>query len=92
MRRARGVTAATKWPTLTDFVQMLGREGYCKVEDTPKGWFIQLVVNNPFENIKEEKRLKRDRDEGTEDARNEKQLLSQVHTAPTFRARRARQL
>jgi len=59
---------------------MLGREGYCKVEDTPKGWFIQLIVNNPFENIKEEKRLKREREEGNEEARKERELLSQVRT------------
>jgi hypothetical protein len=59
-------------------VQFLGREGYCKVEDTPKGWFIQLIVNNPFENIKQEKRLKREREEGNEEARKERELLSQV--------------
>jgi DNA/RNA-binding protein KIN17 len=28
---------STSWATLTEFVKFLGREGYCKVEDTPKG-------------------------------------------------------
>ncbi len=34
---------STKWLTLTDFVKYLGREGKCKVEETPKGWFITLI-------------------------------------------------
>ena len=38
---------STKWLTLTEYVKYLGREGICKVEDTPKGWFIQLVHRDP---------------------------------------------
>lgn len=34
---------ATRWLTLTEFVKYLGREGKCKVEETPKGWFITLI-------------------------------------------------
>lgn len=34
---------STIWLTLTDFVKHLGRKGYCKVEETPKGWFITLI-------------------------------------------------
>jgi len=33
---------STKWLTLTDFIQHLGREGKCKVEETDKGWYITL--------------------------------------------------
>uniref|UniRef100_A0A670J8F5 Kin17 DNA and RNA binding protein n=1 Tax=Podarcis muralis TaxID=64176 RepID=A0A670J8F5_PODMU len=29
---------ATQWETLTDFTKWLGREGFCKVDETPKGW------------------------------------------------------
>lgn len=32
-----------RWLTLTDFVTHLGRKGLCKVEETPKGWFITLI-------------------------------------------------
>ena len=31
---------ATQWTTLTEFVLYLGKEGKCKIEDTPKGWFL----------------------------------------------------
>ncbi|NWH84894.1 KIN17 protein, partial [Aegithalos caudatus] len=32
---------ATRWETLADFTKWLGREGLCKVDETPKGWYIQ---------------------------------------------------
>lgn len=34
---------STKWLTLTEYVKYLGREGFCKVEETPKGWFMQVI-------------------------------------------------
>jgi hypothetical protein len=34
---------STKWLTLTEFIKYLGREGKCKVDETPKGWFITLI-------------------------------------------------
>ena len=34
---------ATKWITLSEYVKWLGREGYCTVEESPKGWFIRLI-------------------------------------------------
>lgn len=50
---------STKWYTLTDFVKFLGREGLCKVDETPKGWFISLIHRDPVEEIEEQKRLAR---------------------------------
>ncbi len=35
---------STKWLSLSDFVKYLGREGKCKVEETPKGWFITIIM------------------------------------------------
>lgn len=34
---------STRWLTLTEFVKYLGRSGQCKVDETPKGWFITLI-------------------------------------------------
>jgi hypothetical protein len=34
---------STKWLTLTDYVKYLGREGFCKVEETQKGWYISVI-------------------------------------------------
>jgi hypothetical protein len=40
---------STKWLTLTEFVKHLGRTGQCKVEETPKGWFITLIHRDEME-------------------------------------------
>lgn len=57
---------ATKWVTLTAFTKWLGREGYCKVDQTEKGWFIQYIDRDP-EVIRRQKELekmkKRERDD-----------------------------
>ncbi|THG16565.1 hypothetical protein TEA_028780 [Camellia sinensis var. sinensis] len=34
---------STQWATLTEFVKYLGRTGKCKVDETPKGWFITYI-------------------------------------------------
>lgn len=52
---------STRWLTLTDFVKHLGREGHCKVDETPKGWFIALIQRDPMQDLADDKRLKRDR-------------------------------
>jgi DNA/RNA-binding protein KIN17 len=38
---------ATKWYTLTNFVQYLGREGICIVDQTEKGWFLTYIDRDP---------------------------------------------
>jgi DNA/RNA-binding protein KIN17 len=34
---------ATKWVTLTDFCQYLGRTGKCVVDETERGWYVQYI-------------------------------------------------
>nr|XP_048692601.1 DNA/RNA-binding protein KIN17 isoform X3 [Caretta caretta] len=57
---------ATQWETLTDFTKWLGREGFCKVDETPKGWYIQYIDRDP-ETIRrqqeQEKKKKQDLDD-----------------------------
>lgn len=38
---------ATKWLTLSDYVQYLGKQGICHVEQTEKGWFITYIDRDP---------------------------------------------
>lgn len=49
---------STKWETLTDFTKWLGREGLCKVDETPKGWYIQYIDRDP-ETIRRQEELAR---------------------------------
>ena len=37
----------------------LGREGICRVDETPKGWFISLIMQDPLEQLSDERRIKR---------------------------------
>ena len=54
---------STQWLTLTEFVKYLGKEGKCRVDETPKGWFISLIQKDPMEQLSDDRRLKRSRAE-----------------------------
>ncbi|MEW5296876.1 MAG: hypothetical protein WDW36_000123 [Sanguina aurantia] len=73
---------ATIWLTLSDFVKYLGKEGKCRVEDTPKGWFITLVASeDAFEHLNDERRIKRAKHEQDEEERHMEGLNAQVNRA-----------
>lgn len=38
---------STKWATLTDFVQYLGKKGVCVVEETERGWYVTYIERDP---------------------------------------------
>jgi len=38
---------STQWSTLSEFVKHLGKEGKCIVENTPKGWYISYIEEDP---------------------------------------------
>ncbi len=69
---------ATKWLSLTQFVKYLGREGKCKVDETPKGWFVTLIQEDPFEAMEKQKRKERERSEREADERHLKVLKAQA--------------
>ncbi|XP_076852281.1 DNA/RNA-binding protein KIN17 [Brachyhypopomus gauderio] len=57
---------ATQWETLTDFTKWLGREGFCKVDETPKGWYIQYIDRDP-ETIRRQEELERKKKQDLDD-------------------------
>lgn len=69
---------ATKWLSLTQFVKYLGREGKCKVDETPKGWFVTLIQEDPFEAMEKKKRKEREKSEREADERHMKMLRAQA--------------
>uniref|UniRef100_A0A2K6NRT9 DNA/RNA-binding protein KIN17 n=1 Tax=Rhinopithecus roxellana TaxID=61622 RepID=A0A2K6NRT9_RHIRO len=83
---------ATQWETLTDFTKWLGREGLCKVDETPKGWYIQYIDRDPETTRRQlelEKKKKQDLDDEEKTAKSiEKQvrggLEGKEQEAPTF--------
>mmetsp|Transcript_7302 Transcript_7302/g.21522 ORF Transcript_7302/g.21522 Transcript_7302/m.21522 type:complete len:400 (+) Transcript_7302:390-1589(+) len=80
---------STKWLTLTEFVKYLGREGLCRVDETPKGWFISIIQEDPMAELSTKNRLKRDRAEREEEERHARQLAAQVERASEFAGRDA---
>ena len=38
---------STKWLTLTEFIQHLGRTGKCVVDQTEKGWYVTWIDRDP---------------------------------------------
>ncbi|KAI5617775.1 DNA/RNA-binding protein KIN17 [Silurus asotus] len=57
---------STQWETLTDFTKWLGREGLCKVDETPKGWYIQYIDRDP-ETIRRQEELERKKKQDLDD-------------------------
>jgi len=77
---------STQWVTLTNFIKWLGKEGYCLVDETPKGWYLIYIDRDP-ENIRRQESLVRkekadiDADERLREL-NERQLEELLMSRP----------
>ncbi|XP_053572406.1 DNA/RNA-binding protein KIN17 [Bombina bombina] len=69
---------ATQWETLTDFTKWLGREGYCKVDETPKGWYVQYIDRDPETIRRQEELEKKKRQDLDDEERAAKFIEEQV--------------
>nr|GMD02015.1 DNA/RNA-binding protein KIN17-like [Ipomoea batatas] len=72
---------STQWATLTDFVKHLGRAGKCKVEETPKGWFITYIDRDSETLFKEKMKNKRMRADIAEEEKQEREIKKQRERA-----------
>ncbi|KAL6888517.1 hypothetical protein ACP4OV_009543 [Aristida adscensionis] len=72
---------STRWATLTEFVKFLGREGYCKVEDTPKGWFMTYIDRDSEQAVKARLKRKRVKSDLAEEERQELMIARQIERA-----------
>jgi len=75
---------STIWVTLSNFVQYLGRTSQCKIDKTPKGWYIQYIDNTPEARLREQQRKELERHELAEEVSHEKFLAQQVKQAGEF--------
>ncbi|XP_061523534.1 DNA/RNA-binding protein KIN17 isoform X2 [Phycodurus eques] len=69
---------ATRWETLTDFTKWLGRQGLCKVDETPKGWYIQYIDRDPETIRRQEELARRKKHELDDEERSAKFIEEQV--------------
>ncbi|XP_022746334.1 KIN17-like protein isoform X3 [Durio zibethinus] len=72
---------STQWATLTEFVKYLGRTGKCKVEETPKGWFITYIDRDSETIFKEKMKNKRIKLDMVEEEKQEKEIQKQIEKA-----------
>ncbi|XP_029902138.1 DNA/RNA-binding protein KIN17 [Myripristis murdjan] len=69
---------STQWETLTDFTKWLGKEGLCKVDETPKGWYIQYIDRDPETIRRQEELEKKKRQDLDDEERSAKFIEDQV--------------
>ncbi|XVE99557.1 hypothetical protein REPUB_Repub03eG0209300 [Reevesia pubescens] len=72
---------STEWATLTEFVKYLGRTGKCKVEETPKGWFITYIDRDSETIFKEKMKNKRIKLDMVEEEKQEREIQKQIEKA-----------
>ncbi|KAK2859126.1 hypothetical protein Q5P01_003746 [Channa striata] len=69
---------STQWETLTDFTKWLGREGFCKVDETPKGWYIQYIDRDPETIRRQEEQARKKKQELDDEERSARFIEEQV--------------
>lgn len=72
---------STEWATLTEFVKYLGRTGKCKVDETPKGWFITYIDRDSETIFKDRLKNKRIRSDLADEERQERSIAQQIERA-----------
>merc|ERR1712216_1059419 len=68
---------STKWATLTDFVQYLGRTGKCMVEETERGWYVSFIERDPTLLARQEAHRRRVENERAEEEKMAKRMEKQ---------------
>lgn len=69
---------STQWETLTDFTKWLGREGFCKVDETPKGWYVQYIDRDPETIRRQEEQARKKKQDLDDEERSAKFIEEQV--------------
>ncbi|XP_024981109.1 KIN17-like protein [Cynara cardunculus var. scolymus] len=72
---------STQWATLTEFVKHLGKTGKCKVDETPKGWFITYIDRDSESLFKEKMKKKRIKSDMVDGEKQEREIRKQIERA-----------
>nr|GEX04358.1 hypothetical protein [Tanacetum cinerariifolium] len=72
---------STQWATLTEFIKYLGKTGKCKVEETPKGWFITYIDRDSEALFKEKLKNKRAKADIVDEEKQEREIMRQIERA-----------
>jgi DNA/RNA-binding protein KIN17 len=72
---------STNWPSLTEFVKSLGREGICRVTETDKGLFIAWVDDSPEALRRRDAIKKKERQDKGDEEREQRLIQEQIERA-----------
>ncbi|KAF2157956.1 zinc finger protein RTS2 [Myriangium duriaei CBS 260.36] len=72
---------ATRWPSLTEFVKYLGREGICRVEEGERGLEIAWIDDSPEALRRREAVARKDKMERGDEERQARMLEAQIKRA-----------
>ncbi|KAF0693920.1 Aste57867_15160 [Aphanomyces stellatus] len=72
---------ATRWTTLSGFVQYLGKTGKCVVDETEKGWFVQYINKDPVAMARQEELKRKHQSSLDHEERNRRFIQAQVKEA-----------
>ncbi|GJX55406.1 KIN17-like protein [Tanacetum coccineum] len=72
---------STQWATLTEFIKYLGKTGKCKVEETPKGWFITYIDRDSEALFKDKLKNKRAKADIVDEEKQEREIMRQIERA-----------
>ena len=81
---------STKWPSLTEFVKQLSREGICRVEEGERGLEIAWIDDSPEALRRKDAVMKRDRMERGDEERQTRILEAQIKRANEQKAQALR--
>lgn len=79
---------STKWVTLTGFLQYLGKNGICHVDETEKGWFISWIDTSPKALAKQDAALKKERQDLGDEERQRRMINEQIERVKALEAAR----
>jgi DNA/RNA-binding protein KIN17 len=65
---------STIWPTLTNFVEYLGKTGKCVIDETEEGWFVQYIDRDPEKLRRREEAEERARSDAERERRHRERL------------------
>lgn len=68
---------STRWATLSDFVQYLGKAGKCDVDETERGWYVTYVERDPALLARQEAHRRRVEAEKAEEVKAAKRMERQ---------------
>jgi DNA/RNA-binding protein KIN17 len=72
---------ATHWPSLTEFVKTLGREGICRVTETDQGLFLAWIDDSPEALRRRDAIKKKERQDKGDEEREQRLIREQVERA-----------